>query len=102
MSAAGGRAILAAATSWLVVSTMVALLQCPIFPGRQLKHLFPAFTQAQPLQEPALLHLQQTIVRSDSKKVPATLIFANGTDARRDVRTCSAAQLQIRWRCYKR
>ena len=27
--------------------------------GRQLWHCFPAFTQAQPLHEPVLLHLQQ-------------------------------------------
>ena len=66
MLAADWRAILAAATSWLVVSTMVALLQCPIFPGRQLKKLFPAFTQAQPLQEPVLSPAQSPAPPNDA------------------------------------
>ena len=29
-------------------------------PGRQFTHYLPAFTQAQPLHKPALLHLQHT------------------------------------------
>lgn len=38
--------------------------QCPSLLGRQFVQGFPAFTQAQPLQEPLLLHLQQTIIPS--------------------------------------
>ncbi len=34
----------------------------PILLGRQLVHGFPAFTQAQPLHEPVLLHLQQATI----------------------------------------
>ena len=37
------------------------LAQCPSLPGRQLTQVFLAFTQAQPLQWPDLLHLQHTI-----------------------------------------
>ena len=37
------------------------LEQFPSFPGRQLSQNLFAFTQAQPLQEPDLLHLQHAI-----------------------------------------
>ena len=40
------------------------LVQFPSFPGRQLSQDFFAFTQAQPLQEPNLLHLQHAIFQS--------------------------------------
>ena len=40
----------------------VAFAQLPSLPGRQLTHDLPAFTQAQPLHKPVLLHLQHTIV----------------------------------------
>ena len=36
--------------------------QLPSLLGRQLEHCFPAFTQAQPLHEPVLLHLQQRTI----------------------------------------
>ena len=38
------------------------LVQFPSFPGRQLSQDFFAFLQAQPLQEPDLLHLQHAIL----------------------------------------
>lgn len=38
-----------------------ALEQFPSLPGRQLMQRLPAFTQAQPLHRPDLLHLQQTM-----------------------------------------
>ena len=38
------------------------LEQFPNFPGRQLSQNLFAFTQAQPLQEPDLLHLQHAIL----------------------------------------
>ena len=37
------------------------LAQVPSLLGRQLEQGFPAFTQAHPLQEPVLLHLQHGI-----------------------------------------
>ena len=40
----------------------VAFAQLPSLPGRQFTHDLPAFTQAQPLHKPVLLHLQHTIV----------------------------------------
>ena len=40
------------------------LEQFPSFPGKQLSQDFFAFTQAQPLQEPDLLHLQHAILPS--------------------------------------
>ena len=40
----------------------VAFAQLPSLPGRQFTHDHPAFTQAQPLHKPGLLHLQHTIV----------------------------------------
>ena len=46
------------------------LAQCPSLPGRQLTQVFLAFTQAQPLQWPDLLHLQHTIAHI---KNPAAL-----------------------------
>ena len=47
----------------VVVSLAVELFtQLPSLLGRQLMHCFPAFTQAQALQEPVLLHLQHTIL----------------------------------------
>ena len=59
--------ILADAVVVVVVCLMTAavklLIQLPSFLGRQLVQVFP-FTQAQPLQEPVLLHLQHTIFRS--------------------------------------
>ena len=36
--------------------------QVPILLGKQLEQGFPAFTQAQPLHEPVLLHLQQATI----------------------------------------
>ena len=38
----------------------------PSLPGRQLTQFLPAFTQAQPLHKPVLLHLQHTILRDAS------------------------------------
>ena len=40
------------------------LAQMPSLLGRQLEQGFPAFTQAHPLQEPVLLHLQHGIAIS--------------------------------------
>ena len=40
----------------------VAFAQLLSLPGRQFTHDLPAFTQAQPLHKPVLLHLQHTIV----------------------------------------
>ena len=40
----------------------VTFRQVPSLLGRQLEHDFPAFTQAQPLQEPVLLHLQHDTI----------------------------------------
>ena len=40
------------------------LAQCPSLLGRQLTQVFLAFTQAQPLQWPDLLHLQHTIANN--------------------------------------
>ena len=48
----------------LMTAAVKLLIQLPSFPGRQFVQVFPAFTQAQPLQEPVLLHLQHTIFRS--------------------------------------
>ena len=44
------------------------LEQFPSFPGRQLSQNSFAFTQAQPLQEPDLLHLQQAILPSPTTR----------------------------------
>ena len=41
--------------------------QVPILLGRQLVHGFPAFTKAQPLHEPFLLHLQQATISQYGK-----------------------------------
>ena len=41
--------------------------QVLILLGRQLVHGFPAFTQAQPLHEPVLLHLQQATISQYGK-----------------------------------
>ena len=48
----------------LVTAAVELLIQLPSFLGRQFVQVFPAFTQAQPLQEPVLLHLQHTIFRT--------------------------------------
>lgn len=60
---------------WLVlvglavgVTTGGRLVQLPSFPGRQFSQDFFAFTQAQPLQEPDLLHLQHAIFSRKFKK----------------------------------
>lgn len=42
------------------------LEQLPSLLGRQLEHFLPAFTQAQPLHEPVLLHLQHDTITSDT------------------------------------
>ena len=49
--------------AWLAVgvTTDGRLVQFPSFPGRQFSQDFFAFLQAQPLQEPDLLHLQHAI-----------------------------------------
>ena len=39
-----------------------AFKQVPSLLGRQLEHCFPAFTQAQLLHEPVLLHLQHCTI----------------------------------------
>ena len=49
------------------------LEQFPSFPGRQLSQDFFAFTQAQPLQEPDLLHLQHAILPSRDPSVCISL-----------------------------
>ena len=49
------------ALAWAAGGRLVQFLS---FPGRQLLQDFIAFTQAQPLQEPVLLHLQHTILRN--------------------------------------
>ena len=49
------------AADWFTVGVVVdveeTFEQLPSLLGRQLEHCFPAFTQAQPLHEPVLLHL---------------------------------------------
>ena len=54
------------AADWFTVGVVVdveeTFEQLPSLLGRQLEHCFPAFTQAQPLHEPVLLHLQQSTI----------------------------------------
>ncbi len=58
----GGEQVVGLAMAGAVVT---ALEHVPILPGRQLEQVFPAFTQAQPLHWPVLLHLQHcTIVKT--------------------------------------
>ena len=45
-----------------VTAVVGPLTQLLCFLGRQFVQVFPAFTQAQPLQEPVLLHLQHAIL----------------------------------------
>ena len=48
-------------TTPLAFGLLAQLAQFPSFPGRQFSQIFFAFTQAHPLQEPDLLHLQHAI-----------------------------------------
>ena len=51
--------------------------QVPILFGRQLVHGFPAFTQAQPLHEPVLLHLQQATISQYGKYQNVRMFIGN-------------------------
>ena len=53
--------------------------QVPILLGRQLVHGFPAFTQAQPLHEPVLLHLQQATISQYGKYSIAIIVVLRTT-----------------------
>ena len=56
------------------------LAQCPSLPGRQLSQVLLAFTQAQPLQKPDLLHLQHTIVHSSREAYTWLECLSNGSN----------------------
>ena len=54
------------------------LTQLPSLLGRQFTQDFPAFTQAQPLHKPDLLHLQHTILGTQARSVARlSLLFSS-------------------------
>ena len=57
----------------------VAFAQLPSLPGRQFTHDLPAFTQAQPLDRPVLLHLQHTIISFTPHHVDQSCTVARRT-----------------------